>query len=121
MSDEVINTWSDDDANRITRVVRQVERRVRPGAGGRTPPDLQPDVKKFFYTTSTITARTGTSPPFTPGSGTATMLEWNSSMQLVSTSISVTLRHGGVNAIASGRLVQAGLVDGEWSLDVDYC
>lgn len=72
---------------------------------------------KFFVTTSTITARTGTSAPYTYGGGTGTMLLNGAT----TAATGVTLKNGSVNSIASGRLVQCKLVDGEWVIDVDYC
>lgn len=116
-----INTWSDEDCERIRRTVRKSEGIGDRETDGRTSPDLLPGVGRFFVTASTITARTGTSAPFTLGSGSATMLKYNSSGQLVSSGVAVTLYHGGTNTITSGRLVQAKRVGPKWVIDVDYC
>jgi len=82
-------------------------------------------VKKLFVTTSTITAATGTSSPFTPGTGTGTMMEFYDASGTVKTQTTgitgVTLKHHGSQSIASGRVVQAEYVDGFWLIDVDYC
>lgn len=120
MPDHTINTWSDADCERIRRTVRESES-IGGREAGRSPPTFMPGVGRFFFTTSTITACTGTSPPFTPGTGSATMLKYNSSGQLVSTGITVTLDHGGSTSIASGRLVQAKRIGSKWVIDVDYC
>lgn len=80
---------------------------------------------KLFLTTTTITAKTGTSSPWTAGTGTGTMCEiYNDSgtkKLRTLTGFSETLLHFGDDAIASGRLVQCKVVDGEWVVDVDYC
>lgn len=80
---------------------------------------------ELFLTTSTITAKTGSSSPWTPGSGSATQCEFyldGSTVKVRTTSITgQTLRHMGDSDIASGRVVQAKLVKGYWLIDVDYC
>lgn len=79
---------------------------------------------KLFITTTTITARTGSASPYTPGNGSGTMLEFYDdagTKKVRTTSVTETLRHMGNATIASGRIVHAKLVDGEWVIDVDYC
>jgi hypothetical protein len=80
---------------------------------------------KLFLTSSTISARTGTSTPWTPGNGTGTMLEFYNDAGTIrvrsTTTTGVTLRHMGTAAIATNRVVQCKLVDNEWLIDVDYC
>ncbi len=79
---------------------------------------------KLFLTTTTITARTGSSSPWTPGNGSGNMIEFYDdagTLKMRTTGVIETLRHGGDKTIASGRIVQAKLSDGHWTVDVDYC
>lgn len=79
----------------------------------------------LYLTTSTITARTGTSSPWTPGSGTGTLLEFyddSGTLKVRTTSSTgITLRHMGTATIASGRIVQCKQVGDQTLIDVDYC
>lgn len=79
---------------------------------------------KLFLTSSTITARTGSSSPWTPGSGSGNMLEFydaSGTLKVRTTGVTETLRHMGGSTIASGRIVQCKPCDGYWLVDVDYC
>jgi len=77
---------------------------------------------KWAITTSTITARSGT----TLGSGKVdlqivsadptTGVRTYSSMGVIE-----TVYHGGTNTVVSGHLVQLKVIDGDYALDVDYC
>ncbi len=58
------------------------------------------------------------------GIGSGNMLECYDdagTIKLRTTGVIVTLKHAATAAIASGRIVQAKLVDGRWLVDVDYC
>lgn len=79
---------------------------------------------KLFLTSSTIGARTGSSSPWTPGSGDGNMIEFYDdagTLKVRTTGVTETLRHMGTATIASGRIVQAKPCDGQWLIDVDYC
>lgn len=79
---------------------------------------------KLFLTSSTITARTGSSSPWTPGSGSGNMIEFyddSGTLKVRTTGVSETLRHLGTASIASSRIVQCKPCDGQWLVDVDYC
>lgn len=78
-----------------------------------------------FLTTSTITAKSGSSSPWTVGTGTGTLCELvvvSGTLKLQTTSVTgVDLVHLGNSSIASGRLVQCKRWMGRWLIDVDYC
>lgn len=78
-----------------------------------------------FLTTSTVTAKSGSSSPWTCGTGTGTLCEFvvvSGTLKLQTTSITgVDLVHLGNSAIATDRLVQAKRWMGRWLIDVDYC
>jgi hypothetical protein len=86
-----------------------------------------PPRPKFAVTTSSIGVRTGTSPNFTFGSGTAKLLDLTANAGTnVATSTgrtdSIRIYHGGqTTPVASGHLVQLKWIDDLPFVDVDYC
>lgn len=78
--------------------------------------------RALFRTTGTISARSGSSPTWTWGTGNATMMLKSSDTQHTTTGgTSVTLKNSSTFTIPSGRIVQAKMIDGDWFIDVDDC
>lgn len=118
-------TFDDDSIRRIMDAVKYVEQQYRNQAS-RDRRSGAVSGKRYAYTTSLISARTGTGPNFTLGKGTATLLFTSYSSSDVGTTAAtsyadVTLYSGATGTIASGKLIQVCQLDGKWHVDVDYC
>lgn len=107
---------------RVGKQIRAAER--RPELGGiparRAAKAVTIRPGQLCTTTTIITARTGSSPAFTLGSGQAQPL-WLKSGVTSSNGAAITVYNTVASAIATGLLCQLKYIDGHWCVDVVDC
>ena len=107
---------------RIAKQIRAAERRPQSTAIGPRRVSKTANVRPgmLAVTTTVITARSGVSPHFTLGSGTALLL-WTENGVTSSSGQSVTIRNLLTTTIAAGVLVKLAFVDSNLIADLADC
>jgi hypothetical protein len=124
-----VRDWIDlDDADRRNRPILGPDFLVRRGPDGTAYSPREKEVAAsggvIAYTTSGISAMTGSYPTFTYGKGTATLMKEVTSgtdLQSASTGIGITVYNSLPEGIPSGDLIQVKVVNGRYFVDVDPC
>lgn len=71
-----------------------------------------------------IGARSGSSSPWTPGTATCTLCEYyddSGTIKIRTTSTTATVYNMVPASIGAGKLIQAKLIGGRWTVDVEPC